>query len=282
MLLCLAAMAQGGEVMICRGELVEIGGGFRIPDMLAQSGARLVEVGTTNRTRLADYERALHGARHARVLRVHQSNFRVVGFTEQPELGALAALAAERGRAADRRPRLRAAARPARPAGRAHGARARCEAGAALVCFSGDKLLGGPQAGIVVGRRAAAVERVRRHPLQRALRIDKLSLAGAGGDAAALPRPCPGGAPRSPSWPWRREPVEAVQARAAALAERLGGTVVESTARIGGGAVPLLELPSAACALAGGEATRGAPAGGRSAGDRAHPRGRRCCSTAAR
>jgi len=248
-LLCLAATARGGEVLISRGELIEIGDGFRIPDILVQSGARLVEVGTTNRTRLADYERAFTPETRA-VLRVHQSNFRVVGFTERPELAALAAVAAERGvpliddlgsgQLLDLPDLLDEPT-----------ARASVEAGAALVCFSGDKLLGGPQAGIVVGT-AVAVERVRRHPLQRALRIDKLSLAGL--EATLRLYRDPTQAVRGiPVLAMAAEPVEAVRARAAALAERLGGTVVDSVARIGGGAVPLLELPSAACALSGGE-----------------------------
>jgi L-seryl-tRNA(Ser) seleniumtransferase len=248
-LLCLAATAQWGEVLISRGELIEIGDGFRIPDILAQSGARLVEVGTTNRTRLADYERAFTAETRA-VLRVHQSNFRQVGFTEQADQAALAALAAERGvpliddlgsgQLLDLPDLLDEPT-----------ARASVEAGAELVCFSGDKLLGGPQAGIVVGR-AAAVERIRRHPLQRALRIDKLSLAGLEATLRLYRDPAQA-VRRIPVLAMAAEPIETVRARAAGLAERLGGSVVDSVARIGGGAVPLLELPSAACSLPGGE-----------------------------
>ena len=172
LLLALAALAEGRDVIVSRGELIEIGDGFRIPDVLARSGARLVEVGTTNRTRAADYEHAID-ERTALLLRVHQSNFRVVGFAEQPSLEELAD-----GRAHARRCRslddlgsgalLDLSDEPT--------ARASLAAGADLVCFSGDKLLGGPQAGIVAGR-ADLVERLRRHPLHRALRIDKLSLA---------------------------------------------------------------------------------------------------------
>ena len=170
-LLALAALAEGREVVVSRGELIEIGDGFRIPDVLARSGARLVEVGTTNRTRAADYERAI-GPDTAVLLRVHQSNFRLVGFSEQPRLTELAEVARKHdvplvddlGSGA-----LAVVGDEPTPA-------ESLRAGADLVCFSGDKLLGGPQAGIVVGR-TELVERLRRHPLQRAVRADKLTLA---------------------------------------------------------------------------------------------------------
>src|SRR5581483_11499680 len=147
MLLALAALAEGRDVIVSRGELIEIGDGFRIPDVLARSGARLVEVGTTNRTRAKDYERALRDET-ALLLRVHQSNFRVVGFTELPQLEELAAVARRAGV-----PLLDdlGSGVLAELAGEP-SARASLAAGADLVCFSGDKLLGGPQAGIVVGR----------------------------------------------------------------------------------------------------------------------------------
>jgi L-seryl-tRNA(Ser) seleniumtransferase len=249
-LLCLAALAADREVVISRGELIEIGDGFRIPDILAQSGARLVEVGTTNRTALADYEAAI-GPDTGAIVRVHQSNFRMVGFTAAPQLSDLAGLAAARGlplvddlgsgQLLDL-PDL--ADEPT--------ARSAIEAGATVVCFSGDKLLGGPQAGVIVGRRDA-VDRIRRHPLARAMRIDKLSLAAL---EATLELS------RDPQRALRELPVlraagesgDVVRARAQRLADRLGGTVVPSTARIGGGAVPLLELESYACALDGGDA----------------------------
>ncbi|HEU5264939.1 MAG TPA: L-seryl-tRNA(Sec) selenium transferase, partial [Gaiellaceae bacterium] len=240
-LLALASLAEGREVVVSRGELIEIGDGFRIPEVLARSGARLVEVGTTNRTRAADYERAI-GPETAVLLRVHQSNFRVVGFSERPQLTELAEIARRHelplvddlGSGA-----LAAVGDEPTPA-------ESLRAGADLVCFSGDKLLGGPQAGIVVGR-ADLVERLRRHPLQRALRADKLTLAALEGTLAlALD---PETRDRIPVLRLLHEPLEAVRARAERLAELVGGEVEETVARVGGGALPLAELPSAACAV---------------------------------
>ena len=182
-LLALAALAEGREVIVSRGELIEIGDGFRIPDVLVRSGARLVEVGTTNRTRAADYERAI-GPETAVLLRVHQSNFRVLGFTERPELSDLAAIAQRSGLPLVDDLGSGALGRVGDEPTPAESLRA----GADLVCFSGDKLLGGPQAGVVVGR-ADLVELLRRHPLQRALRADKLTLAALEGTSGARSRP---------------------------------------------------------------------------------------------
>ena len=240
-LLALAALAEAREVVVSRGELIEIGDGFRIPDVLARSGARLVEVGTTNRTRAADYEHAI-GPETAVLLRVHQSNFRVVGFAERPELSELAAIARRHelplvddlGSGA-----LAGIGDEPTPA-------ESLRAGADLTCFSGDKLLGGPQAGIVVGR-ADLVERLRRHPLQRALRADKLTLAALEGTLTLALDPATRDA--VPVLRMLHEPIELVRARAERLAELVGGEVEETVARVGGGALPLAELPSAACAV---------------------------------
>jgi L-seryl-tRNA(Ser) seleniumtransferase len=236
MLLALAALAEGREVIVSRGELIEIGDGFRIPDVLARSGAKLVEVGTTNRTRATDYERAI-GPETALLLHVHQSNFRVVGFAEQPRIDELAAVA--------RRHDLPLVddlgsgvlqTMPGEPSVR--------DSPADLICFSGDKLLGGPQAGIVVGR-ADLVERLRRHPLQRALRADKLTLAALEG-TLRLYLDAPG---QIPVLRMLRQDAATIRARAERLASLTGGDVEETVGRVGGGAMPQVEVESAAVAL---------------------------------
>ena len=238
-MLALAALAEGRDVLVSRGELIEIGDGFRIPDVLVRSGARLREVGTTNRTRASDYDTAI-GPETALILRVHQSNFRVVGFTELPRLEELAAVAQLHdlplvddlgsGALVD--------------VGDEPTARQSLDAGADLVCFSGDKLLGGPQAGIVVGR-ADLVEALRRHPLQRALRADKLTIAALEGTLTLYlddPR-------KIPVLRMLGDDAASVQRRAQRLAELVGGEIEETVARAGGGALPLAELPSYACAV---------------------------------
>jgi L-seryl-tRNA(Ser) seleniumtransferase len=244
-LLALAALAEGRDVVVSRGELIEIGDGFRIPDVLARSGARLVEVGTTNRTRAADYEKAI-GPETAVLLRVHQSNFRVVGFEERPRLEEVAAVARRHdlplvddlgsGHVFRSNRLLLGQEEPT--------VRESLAAGADLVCFSGDKLLGGPQAGIVLGR-AELVERLRRHPLQRALRIDKLSLAALEG-TLLLHLEAP---ERIPILRALAQETPAVRERAERLAAATGGELEETVGRVGGGALPLAELPSFACAL---------------------------------
>src|SRR3954451_24661838 len=242
----LAAAALAGperEIVVSRGQLVEIGGGFRVPDVVAQAGARLLEVGTTNRTRRADYERAIGPATGA-ILRAHPSNFRQLGFVQEVEIEELCELgvpviddvgsgnlADDLAALADEPPVRRSVA-----------------AGAALVCFSGDKLLGGPQAGVLVGR-AEAVAAARAHPLARALRLDKLSLAALEATLALY---------RDPGRARREVPVLAMltadeatlRARAQRLAEGVG-EVVEGVAKVGGGALPLLELPGPVVAVGG-------------------------------
>jgi L-seryl-tRNA(Ser) seleniumtransferase len=246
-LLALAALAEGRDVLVSRGELIEIGDGFRIPDVLARSGARLVEVGTTNRTRAADYEKAI-GAETAVLLRVHQSNFRLIGFTELPSVSDLAKVANRH-----ELPLIddlgSGALSPSNTVllGEEPSVRESLEAGADLVCFSGDKLLGGPQAGIVVGR-ADLVERLRRHPLQRAVRADKLTLAALEGTLALYLEPRRA-LEEIPVLRMALESADGVRARAERLAELTGGEVEETVGRVGGGALPLAELPSFACAV---------------------------------
>ncbi len=244
-LLALAALAEGREVIVSRGELIEIGDGFRIPDVLARSGARLIEVGTTNRTRAADYERAI-GPETALLLRVHQSNFRQVGFTERPSTTKLAEVAARHGLALvdDLGSGLLS---NSLLLGDEPSARESLAAGADLVCFSGDKLLGGPQAGIVVGR-ADLVERLRRHPLQRAVRADKLTLAALEATLGLYLEPARA-LREVPVLRMLSEPAETVRGRALRLAALTEGAVEETVARVGGGALPLAELPSFACAV---------------------------------
>jgi len=246
-LLALAALAEGRDVLVSRGELIEIGDGFRIPDVLARSGARLVEVGTTNRTRAADYERAI-GPETAVLLRVHQSNFRLVGFTELPSVRELARVA-ERHELPLIDDLGSGALTPSNSLllSEEPSVRESLEGGADLVCFSGDKLLGGPQAGIVVGS-AELVEKLRRHPLQRAVRADKLTLAALEGTLALYLEP-ERALREVPVLRMALEDAETVRARAERLAELTGGEVEETVGRIGGGALPLAELPSFACAV---------------------------------
>jgi L-seryl-tRNA(Ser) seleniumtransferase len=246
-LLAAAALAAGRELVVSRGQLVEIGGSFRVPDVVAQSGARLVEVGTTNRTRLSDYERAI-GPDTGAVLRAHQSNFRTVGFVEEVEIEDLCRLDVPviddvgSGALAERVPEM-ADEPPVRRS---------VAAGCAVTCFSGDKLLGGPQAGLMVGKREA-IERCRKHPLARALRIDKLSLAALEATLRIY---------RDPAGAVRELPVlrmlTATEEELAARAELMRGEladagvdarVITASAKVGGGALPLLELSGPACAV---------------------------------
>ncbi len=240
LVLALAALAGGREIVVSRGQLVEIGDGFRIPEIVQSAGARLHEVGTTNRTGAADYRRAI-GEESGALLCVHPSNFRVVGFTGGVEVRDLAEIAhaASLPLVYDvgsgvllETPEL--AGEPL--------ARDALRDGCDLVCFSGDKLLGGPQAGILAGT-AEAVATCRRHPLARALRIDKLSLAALEATLRSYRDPQRARA-ELPALRAVLEPAEEVRMRAERLAARIGGTVIETVARVGGGALPLAELPS--------------------------------------
>jgi len=241
-LLALSALADGGEVIVSRGELVEIGGGFRIPDVIRQGGARLVEVGSTNKTRLADYRAAITDETRV-LLKVHQSNFRMVGFTQETGIDDLAGLAREHG--------LRVVADLG--SGLLSGIGSACEptlsealaAGADLVSCSGDKLLGGPQAGLILGSREA-VDPLRKHPLLRAVRLDKMSLAALEA-TLRLHRDMPDAVPVRRML--AQSPGE-LKARAERLQAMVGsGSIEPSDAYAGGGSLPEEKIASHALAF---------------------------------
>ena len=241
-LLALSALAGGGEVIVSRGELVEIGGGFRIPDVIRQGGARLVEVGSTNKTRAADYRKAI-GPDTRVLLKVHQSNFRTVGFTAETGIGELAGLAREHGLlvVADLGSGL---LRPS-PGSLEPTLGEALAAGADLVTCSGDKLLGGPQAGLILGRKAA-VDPLRSHPLLRAVRLDKMTLAALEA-TLMLHRDQP---ERIPVGRMLGQSGALLQARAEHLQGLLGcGEVIASEAFAGGGSLPEERIASRAVAL---------------------------------
>ncbi|HEY3586354.1 MAG TPA: L-seryl-tRNA(Sec) selenium transferase, partial [Myxococcaceae bacterium] len=251
-LLVLTALAEGREVVVSRGELVEIGGGFRIPDVMRQSHATLVEVGTTNRTRRADYERALSAAT-ALVTKVHRSNFALVGFTEETTVEELARLCQPRGvplfvdAGSGLLSPLDLPGAAGEPTMHSH-----IEAGADLVAFSGDKLLGGPQAGIVVGR-AFWVSRLRAHPLARALRVDKLTVAAL---EATLRMVQDGRGDEIPARALALAPEPVLRSRADVLRRLLEDAGVDSRVihvegQVGGGTLPLARPRSWACVLEG-------------------------------
>ncbi|MEM6110024.1 L-seryl-tRNA(Sec) selenium transferase [Mycobacterium sp. 050272] len=249
LVLATTALAAGGEVVVSRGELVEIGAGFRLPDLIASTGARLCEVGTTNRTHLKDYADAI-GPQTGCVLKVHQSNFRVQGFTSAVAVSQLRALADEKHvpLVVDLGSGL-LAADPLLP-DEPDAATALAE-GADVITASGDKLLGGPQAGIVLGR-TEVVTRMARHPLARAVRADKLTLAALEATVRAGTSPVTQALHADP---------DRLRARAQRLAEAVGASVVAHDGRVGGGGAPGVALPgwavrlpeSAAAALRAGE-----------------------------
>ena len=241
LVLILSALANDREVVISRGQLVEIGGGFRIPAIMAQGGAHLVEVGTTNRTRIADFAEAICDST-AMLLRVHSSNFKQIGFVQQPTLDEMVALAQTRGAlmvddlgsgalidtaqfGLDREPT----------------AQESLAAGVDLVCFSGDKLLGGPQAGIILGK-AEALARLKAHPLARALRVDKLTYAAL---LATLEHYRRGEAlAKIPVWQMISRPLDEIEAAARRWAGICGGEVIKGESAVGGGSLPGATLPT--------------------------------------
>jgi L-seryl-tRNA(Ser) seleniumtransferase len=254
-LLVLAALASGRDVPVSRGESVEIGGAFRVPEVMEQSGARLVDVGTTNRTRLADYRAALQrpGTDVAMILKVHPSNYRVEGFVEDTPVAELATLGVPvvadigSGLVDDTVPWLPGAP-PAWLAGEP-AARQTLAAGAALVTFSGDKLLGGPQAGIIAGR-AELVAACAAHPLARAVRCGGLVLAALQDTALAYLRR--DAATTIPFWRMVAIPLDELRRRAAAIVAATGvGTVEDSDALPGAGSAPGATMPSVAVVLDG-------------------------------
>jgi L-seryl-tRNA(Ser) seleniumtransferase len=250
-LLMLASVARGKDVIVSRGQLVEIGGSYRLPDILAESGARLVEVGTTNRTYIDDYRRAM-GPDAGLLLQVHTSNYEIRGFVHETPLGDLVALGRERGVpvASDLGSGCFVDLSPygLRPEPLASD---QVRSGADIVCFSGDKLLGGPQAGILLGR-ADLVRKARSHPLYRTVRVDKTTLILLEATLRAYRDP-ESLAEALPVLRAIAEPLEAVRGRASAAAERIGRAegrieveVVASTAEAGSGSLPAQEIPSAA------------------------------------
>ena len=245
--LAVGLAGRGGGVAVSRGELVEIGGGVRIPDIIRRAGARLVEVGTTNRTRVADFEEALADGKVRVVLRVHRSNFRLEGFTEDPEPTELATLAHAHGAIVIDDLGSGALIDTAR-FGLAHEPMPaeRLAAGADLVTFSGDKLVGGPQSGLIVGRRDL-VTRLRKDPLARAMRPDKVTLAAV---AATLALYRAGRATSAiPVWRMIAAPAADLRRRAELLAASLGARIVAVESTVGGGSLPGETLPSWAIAV---------------------------------
>lgn len=246
LILILSALARDKGVVISRGQLVEIGGGFRVPEIMQQSGAKLIEVGTTNRTRAADYEQAIT-EETAMLLRVHASNFKIVGFTEETPLADMAKIARERKLllvddlgsgtlldtskyGLDREPMVQDS----------------IAAGADLICFSGDKLLGGPQAGIIVGKKDH-IANLKQNPLARALRADKLCYAALNATLEHYRKN--EATDHIPVWQMIARPLETLQETAYSWSQQVGGTVINGESAVGGGSLPGATLPTALLAL---------------------------------
>jgi L-seryl-tRNA(Ser) seleniumtransferase len=246
-MLALSALARRRAVVIARSQLVEIGGGFRVPDVMKQSGARLLEVGTTNRVHASDYSNALE-EKPALFLHAHRSNFRIVGFTDEPQLQEIASIAHVAGISLIDDLGSGALLDTAHYGlGHEPTIQESLAAGADLVCFSGDKLLGGPQAGIVIGR-AGLVEKLKKHPLARAFRADKLCLAAL--MATLLHYLKDEAEQKIPIWRMIAAPLEQVQARAETWCRALGtGEVISGESTIGGGSLPGETLPTYLLAL---------------------------------
>ena len=252
-MLALTTLARGQEVIVSRGELVEIGGAFRVPEIMEQSGCILREVGSTNKTHLFDYERAI-GDNTAALLKVHTSNYRIVGFTAEVSIAELASLGKEHNL-----PLLYDLGSGALLPLDIYGIKNEptvqegIAEGADVLCFSGDKLLGGPQAGIIVGK-AQYIEKMKAHPLLRALRVDKMTLAALEATLRLYRQP-EEALERVPFYRMLAQPVEALEARAASLISMLDGEqglvadAVESEAQIGAGSVPNESIPSMAVRL---------------------------------
>lgn len=246
LVLLLSALALGREVVISRGQLVEIGGGFRVPEVMEQSGAKLVEVGTTNRTRLSDFERAIT-PQTALFMRAHSSNFKQIGFVEQPDLADLARLAHDHNLVVVDDLGSGALLDTA-PYGLEHEPTVQesLAAGVDLVAVSGDKLLGGPQAGLLLGKQAL-IDRLKRHPLARAVRADKLCLAAL---TATLEHYRRGEAlTHIPVWQMIARPLASVRAQAESWQAQVGGAVIDGVSAVGGGSLPGETLPTALLAL---------------------------------
>jgi L-seryl-tRNA(Ser) seleniumtransferase len=253
-LLALTALARRRQVVVSRSQLIEIGGGFRIPEVLAQSGAHLVEVGTTNRTHRADFESAL-GPKTALLLRAHTSNFRLVGFTTVPDLAELVAVGRTAG-VAVLDDLGSGALLPTETFGLGHEPTVQesVQAGAAIVTFSGDKLLGGPQAGVLVGERPL-IEKLRKHPLARAVRADKTTLAGL--HATLLHYAREEAVEEVPVWRMIALSADEIRRRAESWAAELApAVVIETRSTIGGGSLPGETLPTWALGIESEHATR--------------------------
>ncbi|NIW50134.1 MAG: L-seryl-tRNA(Sec) selenium transferase, partial [Gammaproteobacteria bacterium] len=242
-LLILSALARRRKVLIARSQLVEIGGGFRIPDVMAQSGAKLFEIGTTNRVHLHDYERALQEESIKLIMRAHRSNFQIVGFTSEPSLAEIVTVSHQAGvPVVDDLGSGSLLETSDYGLGHEPMIQESLSAGVDLVCFSGDKLLGGPQAGIILGK-SELIDKLKKHPLARAIRADKLCLAAL--SATLLHYLRSEAETEIPIWRMISEPLDMIKSRANHWIEVIGtGELVEGQSTVGGGSLPGETLPT--------------------------------------